>query len=321
MADIDKLNIQIVAETSKAVNSINNTIDSLTRLDSAISKINFSKIGASFNTDNIKTASKSINSLKNAANKLGNLDISSFVNNFNNLNNIVDNFNISSTAVTDMKGFASGVTKMVNASTKLNKEIDYTTLTKNINKLVTAIRPLTDEMIRAGSGMSNYGEQMKMLAQAARTANATTERAANKGGFYGSGKTFFKLSNFSMLLNASRQVGRALANSIADINTYVENMNLFTVAMGEFATEAQAFAEKMEIKLGIDSGEAMRYMGVFQQLSTSFGVAGEQAYVLSKNLTQLGYDLASFFNLKTDEAFLKLQSGIAGEIEPLTLAA
>ena len=101
---------------------------------------------------------------------------------------------------------------------------------------------------------------------------------------------------------------------LGDINTYVENMNLFTVAMGEFATEAQAFAEEMEIKLGIDSGEAMRYMGVFQQLSTSFGVAGEQAYVLSKNLTQLGYDIASFFNLKTDEAFLKLQSGLAGRI-------
>ena len=38
---------------------------------------------------------------------------------------------------------------------------------------------------------------------------------------------------------------------------------------------------------------------------------------MSKNLTQLTYDLASFYNISTSDAFQKLESGISGELEPL----
>lgn len=38
---------------------------------------------------------------------------------------------------------------------------------------------------------------------------------------------------------------------------------------------------------------------------------------MSKNLTQLGYDLSSFFNISVEDAMQKLQSGISGELEPL----
>ena len=43
----------------------------------------------------------------------------------------------------------------------------------------------------------------------------------------------------------------------------------------------------------------------------------EKANLMSKNLTQLGYDISSFYNISIEEAMEKLQSGIAGEIEPL----
>lgn len=73
----------------------------------------------------------------------------------------------------------------------------------------------------------------------------------------------------------------------------------------------------MENVLGIDSGEAMRNMAVFQNLTTSFGMASDKAYILSQNLTQLGYDMASFFNLSTEDSFQKLQAAISGELEPI----
>ena len=38
---------------------------------------------------------------------------------------------------------------------------------------------------------------------------------------------------------------------------------------------------------------------------------------MSQNLTQLGYDLSSYANIPIEEAMLKLQSGISGELEPL----
>ena len=52
-------------------------------------------------------------------------------------------------------------------------------------------------------------------------------------------------------------------------------------------------------------------------LATGFGVASDKAALMSKNLTQLGYDLSAFFNISVEDAMQKLQSGIAGEIEPL----
>ena len=38
---------------------------------------------------------------------------------------------------------------------------------------------------------------------------------------------------------------------------------------------------------------------------------------MSQNLTQLGYDISSFFNISIEDAMQKLQSGISGELEPL----
>lgn len=52
-------------------------------------------------------------------------------------------------------------------------------------------------------------------------------------------------------------------------------------------------------------------------ITDGFGVASDRAYIMSKNLTQLTYDLASFYNISTSDAFQKLESGISGELEPL----
>ena len=69
--------------------------------------------------------------------------------------------------------------------------------------------------------------------------------------------------------------------------------------------------------MGIDPSEWMRNQGVFNTLLTGFGVAADKSALMSKNLTQLGYDLSSFFNISFAESMQKLQSGISGELEPL----
>ena len=98
---------------------------------------------------------------------------------------------------------------------------------------------------------------------------------------------------------------------------YVENVNLFTVSMGQYAESAKTYADEVGNIMGIDPGEWMRNQGVFMTLAKGFGVAGDRANTMSKNLTQLGYDISSFFNISTEDAMQKLQSGIAGELEPL----
>ena len=118
-------------------------------------------------------------------------------------------------------------------------------------------------------------------------------------------------------------------SAIEKSTDYTENMNLFSVSMGKYANTttnamgetvmgAKEYAEIVSNAMGIDTSDWIRSQGVFMTLATGFGVAGDRAAIMSKNLTQLGYDLASFYNIKNvDDAMAKLKSGLAGELEPL----
>lgn len=113
----------------------------------------------------------------------------------------------------------------------------------------------------------------------------------------------------------------SVAKWVNETNSYVENVNLFTVAMGEYAEEAMEYAETVSDAMGVDVSEFIRNQGIFMSMANGFGLATDQAYKMSRGLTELSYDLASFYNISLDSvgdgAFAKVQSGIAGELEPL----
>lgn len=112
-------------------------------------------------------------------------------------------------------------------------------------------------------------------------------------------------------------ITNAVSSWIKSSNDYVENLNLFTVSMGEYSESAQEYAETVSEAMGIDPSTWMRNQGVFMTLATGFGVTSDRAATMSEQLTQLGYDLSSFFNITVEDAMQKLQSGVSGELEPL----
>ena len=114
-----------------------------------------------------------------------------------------------------------------------------------------------------------------------------------------------------------KSVTSSVMSYVTQINDYVENVNLFNVAMAGFADGAMDYANEVHSALGIDVSKWVRSQGVFMTLATGFGVASDRASAMSTNLTKLGYDLASFYNLDVEEAMDKLKSGLSGEIEPL----
>ena len=118
-------------------------------------------------------------------------------------------------------------------------------------------------------------------------------------------------------VNVIKRVASGLSTVINKSNDYVENLNLFTVSMGAYSEEALTYAETVSDAMGIDTSEWIRAQGVFMTMATGFGVASDRAAIMSKNLTQLGYDLSSFYNIDIETAMLKLKSGLAGELEPL----
>lgn len=125
------------------------------------------------------------------------------------------------------------------------------------------------------------------------------------------------LASFKMISGAIKTTWSAIGGFVNRSNQYIEDVNLFTASLGKYAGKAEEYAQKVSDVMGIDPGTWMRYQGVFQVLTEGFGVASDRAYTMSKNLTQLGYDISSFYNLNVKDAMLKLQSGLAGELEPL----
>lgn len=125
------------------------------------------------------------------------------------------------------------------------------------------------------------------------------------------------LGKLTLLNGAAMLVYDGLAKCINEVNTYIESMNLFEASMGKYTESATEFGMRVQDAMGIDFGEWARNQGVFQTLITGMGAAADKASVMSQQLTQLGYDIASFYNISVEDAMLKIQSGIAGELEPL----
>ena len=113
------------------------------------------------------------------------------------------------------------------------------------------------------------------------------------------------------------KVGQGIAYCVDQSNRYIENVNLADTSLGQYAATAHEYADAVKAALGINSGEFLKNQGTFMTMAQGMGVAANNAYTMSKGLTQLSYDLASFFNISNDEAFEKVRSGLAGEIEPL----
>ncbi|GMQ61203.1 phage tail tape measure protein [Vallitalea maricola] len=96
-----------------------------------------------------------------------------------------------------------------------------------------------------------------------------------------------------------------------------ESENLFEVSMKNMADAARNFSEKLRNDLGLNAVEVRKNVATFQTMFNSMKISEEQAYKMSTSLSELSYDMASFRNLKPEEAFQKLQAGISGETEPL----
>ena len=97
----------------------------------------------------------------------------------------------------------------------------------------------------------------------------------------------------------------------------VESENLFEVSMGNMAAAARAWSEEVREALGLNAYEVRKQMGTFNVMLMSLGLTEEAAYKMSKGLTALTQDMASFYNLPIEEAFDKIASGIMGQVRPL----
>lgn len=290
----------------------------ITNIGSAIQSLNGTNFGA-------------LNSLANALTPLANIgksNLNSFISQLQRLPQAVqalNSVNIGSlgtqisqlvsalTPLTQMgknnlTSFITQLQKLPQVMTAL-RSVDMGALASQIQQLANALAPLATQMQSIANGFSAFPARIQRLIRS--TNNLTT---ANNGASMSYANLAAKIG---IAVVAMKRIASVIAGWITESNKYIENLNLFTVSMGEYANEAQKYAETVAEIMGIDPGEWLRNQGIFMTLATGFGVVSDRAYTMSQNLTQLGYDLSSFFNISYEDAFQKLQSGISGELEPL----
>lgn len=338
--EMQGIEFEIINDSNAAVAGIHDLADSLRELKTAISgsTTSLSKVAAGIsdikksvngmNTGDFTSKMNRISaSLENLRAKTEGLKISSTVGKQleeinkaitglpdtpgDKLGNLAEGLKpLSELGKAHMNTFINQLKKLPDVIQELEKA-DIDKFTKQMKNLAEAMKPFADEMNKVSSGFSAFPSRIQRLITSTEQYNGTVRRATSNT------NAFEKALKNLSLLAVARWISKAMGNAISKAAEYQEDLNLFTVSMGQYAEEAYNYAQKVSEIVGIDPAEWMRNQGVFNTIITGFGVAGDKAAFMSKNLTQLGYDIASFYNLDFASAMQKVQSGIAGELEPM----
>lgn len=179
----------------------------------------------------------------------------------------------------------------------------------SLNELTTALANLAP-LANADTA------SIKGLTTSVRTLSNTTRTASSRGRTFNTVLANIRTRTL-LLVRATQTIRRMTTQAIGVYGDYIETLNLFKMAMGGAGQEAYEFAEKAQALLGIDLTQWMKAQGVFNALASGFGVASDRAAIMSKNLTQLAYDISSFYNIDVDTAVEKVRSGFSGQIRPV----
>ena len=208
---------------------------------------------------------------------------------------------------------------------ELNIQIaaDSKNATRAINNLAKAFERLNTA---AKPFMNTSSKLSNALNQVSTSATKTSNSVKKSGDSAKKASTSFAQLKQKLLMNiltartfagVLMSAARTMADMWNESNEYIETLNLFRVTMGDATDEALEFANTVSNAMGIDVADWMQYQGTFKNLTSGFGVSSDKANIMSQNLTQLSYDLASFFNTDVETAFDKLSSAMAGQVKGL----
>lgn len=329
--NIDKLataisNLRTKGNVTKVVNSLDKLASSIATLKQASAGMSgLGKITSFLNglsSVNTTASAKSINTVVNAIKKipaavsgLNGVDFYSMSGSITQLTSALAPLSILDASNLKALGSAfNAIGKVPDLTDKL-KATDLDSFASSCQKISTALTPLVSQLDKVGNAFAKLPPQLSKVVTQANRVTAANEKQC---------KSYLSLSNQMngfmrnmAKLVSLKAIAEYLGNAVAKFNDFYEATDLFHNAMGNLSGEADTLIGKMQGLLGVDPTKAMTYMATIQSLGTSFGLASDKAYILSKNLTQLAYDEGSYWNKDVAETFTAMSSAISGEIEPI----
>ena len=196
----------------------------------------------------------------------------------------------------DSSDASKAIDSLISSLEKLSKATELGKTAENIKSLSGSVDSLSNASKKLGG--IDFGGKMKGFA-------STTV------------STLKSLAGWGVSLTV---IGKQLANSIGLASKYTQTVNMLNTVMGDGADEAKEFAEELGNVLGLNPADVMNFQATFQNLFVGFGNNAKQAQIMSKNLTQLSYDMAAFYEQlggDPEAAAEKLRLAMAGTIEPI----
>lgn len=330
--NIDKLataisNLRTKGNVAKVCSSLDKLSASISALKSASTGLDgLSKITSFMNglaNVDLTQSAKGIRSVANALNKissvnLGNMDFSGLGSKMNSLKNGLSPISsISDSSIKSLRGVSSAINSIAKIPS-ITKKLDSKTLddfAEVCKKVASAISPLASKLDKVGRSFSSLPSKIKSAVNSTTRFSSANQKASTSLSSLASQLEAIKKRAAQLV--SLKAIATYLANAVTKFNDFYEATDLFNNAMGELSGQATALINKMESLLGIDPTEAMTNIATIQSLATSFGLASDKAYILSKNLTQLAYDESSYWNKDTATTFTAIASAISGELEPI----
>lgn len=230
----------------------------------------------------------------------------------------------------DTDGISSGV-KEVQAAFK-----DLANSVKEINANINSIfhdgfEKLEDSFQSLQQKSEKVEDSMDKMGNSAKKTGSTVSNSFNKMDISGAsrkvnllGRQFEGLGTIAkkigFLIGSAFAVGKLIQfgkESIALGSDLAEVQNVVDVTFTTMSDKVNEFAKNAMTSAGLSETMAKQYVGTFGAMSKSFGFSEQQAYDMSTALTQLTGDVASFYNISQDLAYIKLKSVFTGETETL----
>ena len=122
------------------------------------------------------------------------------------------------------------------------------------------------------------------------------------------------------ITNSIKQAFKQISNLIDASSSWVENLNLLEVVFGdvsEGAQETKKWVSDLARTFSMDKNAIVQNVAMFKQMANAMGQAADVGERMSEVLVQLGLDISSLRNVKTETAMNDLASAIAGQIKPV----
>lgn len=314
-----------VRNLSSAMASMNNVkVSDFNRLAKNIEKI------ANIDSGSINKASYSLQKMANAFSDLGKANtvsasVAQMASSISKLG-----YKTSSTAISNIPKLATSMNELITTLSKAPK------VSSDVIQLTNALSNLASQGSRVKSATNAVSSSVKKASVSTDTYTASTKRAASS-----SGSLFSQVTRLTAAFFTLKSVVGTIWKSVNSSMDYGETINMFQVSLkkigedaaksagismgskaGEeyaisFMRSAEEFSKDYTGKLGLDPNMMMKYQAIFAQISNSMGTTANTADNLSRSFVMLGNDIASLWNIDTETAMKKLQSGIVGEIEPM----